>query len=169
MEIIGYKAFNKDLTNRYGRQFEVGEEYTTTGKISFGNDGNGFHFCKNIEDTLRYFDGVDGEVEIAEVIASGNMDKKEDEYNGYYDMYSAEKIKIRRIIERKELVKMFLFRITVERRVCRFIQLFKLTEEEIEMFKLRYASSITIMDAIAYYQEGQKDIYEKRSNKTKKK
>lgn len=168
MDIIGYKAFNKDLTNRYGKKFEVGEEYQTTGKISFGNDGNGFHFCKNIEDTLRYFDGVDNEVVIAEIIASGEMVINEDEYNGYYDMYSAEKIKIHRIIERKELVKMFILRITSEPRVCRFIQLFKLTEEEIKMFKLRYASSISIMDAIAYYQEGQKDVYEKR-NKTKKK
>lgn len=168
MEIIGYKAFNKDLTNRYGKKFEVGEAYQTVGEISFGNDGNGFHFCKNIEDTLRYFDAIEGEVVVAEVIASGEMVKKEDEYNGYYDMYCSEKLKIHRIIERKELVKMFLLRITSEIRVRRFIQLFKLTEKEIEMFKLKYAHSITVMDAIAYYQEGKKDTYEKR-NKVKQK
>jgi hypothetical protein len=168
MGIIGYKAFNVDLTNRYGEKFEVNKTYSTSGPISFGNKGNGFHFCKNIEDTLRYFDAVESEVVIAEVIGTNDIVTAEDEYNGYYDMYCARTIKIHRIIERKELVQMFLLRITSEPRVSRFIQLFKLTEEELEMFKLRYASSIQIMDAIAYYQEGKKDVYEKR-NKVKEK
>ena len=52
MEVKGYKAFNKGLTNRYGRKFEIGKQYSLDGKISFGNDGNGFHFCKNIEEVL---------------------------------------------------------------------------------------------------------------------
>ena len=162
MEVKGYKAFNKGLTNRYGRKFEIGKQYSLDGKISFGNNGNGFHFCKNIEDTLRYFDGVDGEIEIAEVIGSGEIVTNEDEYNGFYDMYSAQRIKINRKIERQEIVNMFLTTITIEPRVVRFIQLFRLTEKEIEMFKLKYAGSIMIMDAIAYYQEGQKDVYEKK-------
>ena len=162
MEVKGYKAFNKGLTNRYGRKFEIGKQYSLDGKISFGNDGNGFHFCKNIEDTLRYFDGVNGKIEIAEVIGSGEIVTNEDEYNGFYDMYSAQRIKINRKIERQELVTMFLTTITIEPRVVRFIQLFRLTKKEIEMFKLKYASSIMVMDAIAYYQEGQNDVYEKR-------
>ena len=168
MGLTGYKAFNKDLTNRYGRKFEVNKSYVTEGKISFGNNGNGFHFCRNIEDTLRYFDGVEDEVVIAEVIASGNMAVHEDEYNGYYDMYSAENIKIQRIIEREELVRMFLTTITSDQRVSRFIQLFKLTDEEIELFKLRYEGSIAILEAIAYYQENKKDVYEKRFNVKKR-
>ena len=49
MEIIGYKCFNKDLTNRYGRKMNVGEKYTANGAVNFGNVGHGFHFCKNIE------------------------------------------------------------------------------------------------------------------------
>lgn len=168
MEVKGYKAFNKGLINRYGRKFELGKKYSTTGEISFGNDGNGFHFCKNIEDTLRYFDATDGEVEIAEVTGLDEIVTKEDEYNGYYDMYVAKTIIINNKIERKKLVNMFLTTITSEPRVIRFIQLFKLTEKEIEMFKLKYASSISIMDAIAYYQEDKKDVYEKK-NKVKQK
>ena len=163
----GYKAFNKNLTNRYGKQFEIGKTYTTTGKVIFGNNGNGFHFCTNVEDTLRYFDGVD-EINITEVTSTGDVDIYNDEYNGYYDMYSAQNITIDRIIERKELVEMFLTTITSEPRVFRFIQHFKLTEEEIEMFKLKYASSIKIMNAIRYYQEGQKDVYEKQYKVKKK-
>ena len=53
--IYGYKCFNSDMTNRYGKKFELGKVYSTDGKVKFGNSGNGFHFCKNIEDTLRYF------------------------------------------------------------------------------------------------------------------
>ena len=67
MEIRGYKAFNKDMTNRYGVEFKVGSVYEVEGDARFGNDGNGFHFCKRLEDTLRYFDGMGDEIQIAEV------------------------------------------------------------------------------------------------------
>ena len=77
-------------------------------------------------------------------------------------MYSAQTITIDKKVDRKELINMFLTTITSEPRVVRFIQLFRLTEKEIEMFKLKYAGSIMVMDAIAYYQEGQTDVYEKR-------
>ena len=82
MEIKGYKAFDNGLINRYGKKFEVDKTYTTEGKISFGNDGNGYHFCQNIEDTLRYFDATEGDVVIAEVTATGDIAECEDEYNG---------------------------------------------------------------------------------------
>lgn len=162
MGIKGYKAFEKGLINRYGMKFEIGKTYNRTGIISFGNNGNGFHFCRNIEDTFRYFNAVDKEIEVAEVTGFGDIVTFEDEYNGYYDLYSSASIKINRVIERKELIEMFLTTITSEPRVIRFIQLYKLTEKELEMFKLKYASSILVMDAIAYYQEGQIDVYEKK-------
>ena len=76
--IIGYKCFNKGLTNRYGYKFEVGKEYIRTGEIKFGNNGNGFHFCKNIEDTFRYFNAMEEEVEICLVIGHGTYEKYED-------------------------------------------------------------------------------------------
>ena len=46
MGIIGYKAFDKGLINRYGTKFEVGKIYIAEGAIKFGNQGNGFHLCK---------------------------------------------------------------------------------------------------------------------------
>lgn len=168
MEIKGYKAFDNGLINRYGKKFEVEKTYTTNGEISFGNDGNGFHFCKNIEDTLRYFDAVESDVLIAEVTGSGDIAQYEDEYNGYYNMYSARTIRIDRIVDRKELVELFLTKITFEERVKRFIQLFKLTEEEIEMFKEKYKDSIRIINAIKYYQEGETDIYAKYNKRIMK-
>ncbi len=168
MEVKGYKAFEKGLINRYGKKFDPGIIYSVSGDISFGNKGNGFHFCERIEDTLRYFDAMNKEIEITEVTGFGKIVTREDEYNGYYDMHSSEKIRIERVIARKEIINMFLTTITTEQRVIRFIQLFKLTDEEREMFKLKYASSINIMNAILYYQEGQKDVYEKAKEKVKK-
>ena len=166
--VYGYKCFNGDMSNRYGKKFIVGKRYKVDGNIKFGVNGNGFHMCKNIVDVFRYYDTGNDDFMLCEVIGSGKIVSYDDEYNGYYDMYSAQNITIDRIIERKELVEMFLTTITSEPRVFRFIQHYKLTEEEIEMFKLKYASSIKIMNAIKYYQEGQKDVYEKQYKVKKK-
>ena len=40
MEIKGYKAFNHDLTNRYGEKFNEGVTYYVNGPIKYGNNGN---------------------------------------------------------------------------------------------------------------------------------
>ena len=168
MEIKGYKAFDNGLINRYGRKFEIDETYTTTGDISFGNNGKGYHFCKNIEDTLRYFDAKTKDIVIAEVTGSEEIVTFNDEYNGYYDMYSARTIKIDRIIDREELIEMFLTKITSELRVMRFIQLYKLTSLEIERFKTRYHKSINILNTISYYQESKLDTYKNQDKIYKK-
>ena len=168
MQVKGYKAFNNGLINRYGTKFELEKTYTTNGKISFGNTGNGYHFCKNIEDTFRYFDVENDDIIVAEVTAFDDIVTHNDEYNGFYDMYSARSIRIDRIIDREELIEMFLNEITSEIRVKRFIQLYKLTKEEIEKFKLKYKNSIDILNTIAYYQEDKKNIYEKHNKSYKK-
>ena len=64
MEIKGYKAFNEDFTNRYNRVFKEDKSYHTDGEISFGLNGKGFHFCKRLEDTLRYFDTFENSIVI---------------------------------------------------------------------------------------------------------
>ena len=45
--------------------------------------------------------------------------------------------------------------------VERFVQYYLLTEEEIALFKDKYSSSIKILQAIAYYREGDKEIYKR--------
>ena len=57
--MLGYKCFNENLTNRYNTKFEIGKIYHVNGNIKFGNNGNGFHICKNLEDTLRYFNSFE--------------------------------------------------------------------------------------------------------------
>lgn len=157
MIVKGYKAFDKQLKNRYGQQFEVGKDYDCLGKAIFGNKGNGYHFCQRLEDTLRYFDGMNDKIQIAEVIGSGNVVECCDEYNGYYDMYVATSIKIVRVLSRKEIIEYFLD--VPDYRIKRFIQGYKLNKKEIDIFKEKYGSNVSILKTIAYYQENQRDIY----------
>lgn len=160
MYITGYKCFNDDLTNRYGMKFSVGKIYIANGAIKFGNRGNGFHMCKNIEDTFRYFDAFNNKVSICEVIGSGKTIKYEDDYYGYFDMYSVEKLKIVKKLNREEIINIGLnlnfFRAE------RFVKGIKLSDEEIKKFKEKFIKNVIVLDAIAYYQENDLDVYKKR-------
>lgn len=157
MQIKGFKAFNKDMTNRYNEEFEEGKEYTISGPLKFGNDGNGFHFCKRMEDTLRYFNAFEEEIKIAAVISNGSVVEYYDDYYGYYDMYATSSIFIEHIYTREEIINKFLKE--HEYSVDRFLKGFKLTKEEINLFKEKYNKNIQILKTIAYYQENNKDIY----------
>ena len=166
-EIHGYKTFNKDRTNRYGRVFIEGKTYQVNDPPKFGNKGKGFHFCKRLEDTLRYFPAMEEEVAIAEVTSLGDYVEYDDEYYGYYDMYSTNKIKINHFLTREEIIKKYLDRPEhqTEDRVIRFLQGFRLTEKEKEMFRLAYAFSERIEQTISYYQDGDKDAYTREKPK----
>ena len=78
------------MTNRYGMKFEVGKIYMACGPIKFGNNGNGFHMCKNMEDTFRYFDSTN--IAVCKVNGFGKKKLYEDEYYGFYDMYTRSKM-----------------------------------------------------------------------------
>lgn len=158
MEVRGYKAFNKNMTNRYGAEFEVGNVYEVEGSAHFGNNGNGFHFCKRLEDTLRYFDAMDDEIQIAEVIGSGSICEYCDEYYGYYDMYSATKLEVVKVLSRNDILKMFLDN-QLSNRVIRFIQGYNLNEYEKMAFRYRYSDDMAILKNIDYYQDGIKDAF----------
>lgn len=157
MEIIGYKCFNENMTNRYGIKFEEGITYIANGEISFGNDGNGFHFCKNLEDTFRYFPANEENVSVCKVKATGKIVSYEDDYNGYYDMYSAEKMEIIKKLSREEVILYGLNLNSI--RVCRFIQGYKLTDSEIELFKEKFNNYTNVLKYIDYYQLNDKDAF----------
>ncbi len=152
----GYKCFNKGLINRYSNKFEVGKEYHCDGVIQFGNEGNGFHVCKRLEDTLRYFDAMNKEVDLTKVRCHGLFDTYEDNYNDYFDMYAYEYMEIIKILTREEIIEYGLQ--LNELAVKRFLSLYKLKEEEIELFKEKY-NNRSVLDTISYYQEGNKDTY----------
>ncbi len=162
-EVHGYKAFNKDRTNRYGIVFEEGNTYKDIGDISFGNSSvAGFHMCKNLEDTFRYFPAMEEEISVAAVTGMGKMVKYDDEYYGYYDMYAVEQIKIDHFLTRKEIIDTFLDdKKVIDDRVCRFVQTFKLNNDEIELFKEKYKNDINVLRYISYYQNNNKDAFVK--------
>lgn len=104
MEIKGYKGFNSNKTNRYGKPFIEGEDYHVDGPISFGNNGNGFHMCTHLSDVFRFFDPND--VVVARVIGSGDV--AEGEYDDwdepYFDMFSVSDIHIEKFLTREEII-----------------------------------------------------------------
>ena len=148
--INGFKCFNKGLINSYGEVFLEGGLYHMSGDIKFQK--NGFHMCRNLEDTLRYFDGFNSEVDIASVQGYGVINKYSDEYNGFYDMYAVEYLKIVHILSRREIIKYVLN--LPPYRVCRFVSLFKLNADEINLFYNVFAKEIEVIKTIEYYQKG---------------
>ncbi len=169
-EVHGYKAFDSNCCNRHGIYFEAGKTYSAIGNISFGVQSTaGFHMCKNMEDTFRYVDADEEEVEIAEVTGRGNIVARNDEYYGYFDMYAVEEITIERFLSRDEIINYFLFGENVnEDRVCRMLQTFKIGAEEIEQFRERYGTNENIITYLEYYQIGDKTAFERRNQYQKR-
>ena len=157
MEVTGYKCFYKDMINNYGKKFSVGKIYVTSNALKQGLNGNGFHMCKNIEDTFRFFDTSKFDINVCKVIGRGNIIEFSDEYNGYYDMYCVEKLEIEKMLSREELINIGLT--LNEIRAERFVSTLSLKPDEIKLFKERYKKYNNILKAIAYYQENDKDVY----------
>lgn len=157
MEIKGYKAFSEDLTNKYGVPFDEGKQYKVSGKISFGNEGNGYHMCTHISDVFRYVDAVSSEVKVAVVIGSGECVCFNDEYEGYYDMYACEEIYIERILTREEVISLMLKQHDFD--VMKFIKTFKMNYNETLLFFSAFKGRIDIEKMLLYYQCGCKDVY----------
>lgn len=151
MEKIGYKCFNKDMTNRYGNKFEIGHTYSVSGEIKFGNSGNGFHFCTNFEDCFRYFSTFDEEISLCLVKGYGNISCYNDEYYGFYDMFCSSNIEIIKEISREEIIQMALH--LNEIRICRFIQLFKLNNNEKNMILEKFKKNKNVLFYMNYYQD----------------
>ena len=107
-EVKGYKAFNCDSTNRYGMPFTEGSTYSVEGDISFGNKGNGYHMCTSLSDVFRYVNATDEDVLVAKVTGSGDRVKFDDNYYGYYDMYSVREITIDKFLTREEVIGIML-------------------------------------------------------------
>ena len=165
----GYKCFNKGLTNRYGIKYEVGKEYHCDKEIKFGNNGHGFHVCKRLEDTLKFFDK---DIDIAYVKCYGTYDKikenKENDYNDNYDMYAFEYMVIEKILTREDII---LYALNLnEERIKKFLMYFKLTSAEKNIFKEKFKNCQYMLNFIAYYQEDDKEAFthhEKRLLKKK--
>lgn len=160
MVIKGYKCFNKGLKAYDDMPFVPGVIYECFDDIKFGK--NGFHMCLNIEDTLRYFNGMEEEVDIALVTGYAPFSVYEDEYNGYYDMYACAKLSVDRILTRKEIME--IVSELPDARFNRFVSGYRLTPEEYDYFKKKYANNAYVLNNLIYYYED-KTIYEKLNSR----
>ena len=156
--VTGYKCFQKGLINQYGKQFEVGKTYHNEEDIKFQKSG--FHMCANLEDTLRYFDTYNEEVDIAKVVGFGNIDEYYDDYNEFYDMYAVEYLKIERVLSREEIIEYGLNLPFL--RAKRFLSLYKLTKEELALFRDKFIKERMLQDTMDYYQDENSKKYIKR-------
>lgn len=161
MEIQGYKSFNIGFTNINGKIFKQGQTYKISGQPKFGPQGNGFHFAKRFEDTIRYSDYSQNkilrDVQIAEVIGRGQIIEGSDEYNGYYDLFAATELTIKRFLNREEILLMA--QSLPVMRLQRFVSLYRLEEEEINLFR---GKDSTLDAYIDYYQKGDKEAFIKK-------
>lgn len=153
----GYKCFNNDMTNIYGDKFEVGKKYFLKGELKIGTRGNGFHIAENLEDTLKYYGALNPDIVVCEVIGGGDILSDWDDYYGFLK-YAVSELEIVRIIPREEIINMALqFN---DERAFRFVQLFKLNEDEIKLFEEKFSSYLRVLKAIEYYQKGNKKVYQ---------
>lgn len=161
--VYGFKAFNEDHTNRYGVLFEAGKTYKTEGTVQFGTKSmGGYHMCQNLEDTLKFFEGLPEDPVVAEVEGFGKIVKYDDETQDYFDMYSVETLKVKRFLSREEMLNLVLSDPDMyDDRVCRFLQGVRLNPAEIEIFKEQFEDSPRVLKTLAYYQENDKDVYDR--------
>ena len=131
--VEGFKCFNKGLINNYGKKFEIGKEYHVDGDIQYGLIGNGFHMCTEMGDTFRYFPADKEEVDLCSCVGWGKTHRIDDEYNGYYNMYSCEYIKLIKLYKRKEIIEHMLTE--SDDSIKKFVLTYKLTLDEIELFE----------------------------------
>ena len=156
-EVKGYKAFNKDSTNRYGKPFTEGETYIVTGDIKFGNDGNGFHMCTSLSDVFRYVNATEEEVLVAKVTGRGKKVCVDDDYYGYYDMYACEEITIDKFLSREEVIEEILNASSYQ--VKKFIVTCKISDEEVVEFLKRFRGDTEVIKALLYYHFGIEEVY----------
>ena len=126
--IEGYKVFDNEFKTMGGIQFSVGMHKHVAGPKKAGpSNGNGFHLCKNFEDTFRY---KSNNPILCEVIGYGVISREYiDEYNEYDGIYACSDIYVKRIIPREEIIEMA--KNLPEYRLQRLISTYEMTDEEI--------------------------------------
>lgn len=163
MEKLGYKVFNKGLINLFGSKVELNHKYSVEGPLKWGgscNDGNGFHFCTYLEDCLRFVsDSLDKEIDVALVKGSGDMIEYWDDYYGNYEMFVARNMEVIKVLSREEIIN-YIFTHNYINTLEKFISGYRLTEDEIKLFKERGLG----LDYIEYYQYGNQKVFEKKFN-----
>ena len=154
--IEGYKVFNSDFTTMGGISFSVGMHRHVDGFIKAGPiDGNGFHLCKNFEDTFRF---IRKNPILCEVIGYGIISQEyTDDYNEYDGIYACSDLYVKRVVSREEIVEMA--KKLDGYRLERIIRTYDMTDEEIEEIE-NVKNDKMLKKFIDYYHRGNKKAFE---------
>ena len=163
--VNGYKSFNKNFETFNNIKMKENQIYKIDDDIKYSKVG--YHFATRLEDTLRYVNGLKEEIIICNIEALGNIDWHDDEYYGYYDLGCTNIIKINNILTREEIIKYIYNK--PEFNIIRFISGYKLTNEELKLFKERYKNNNNILNYIKYYQENDTQVFDRNHKKLTKK
>lgn len=155
---IGYKAFT-NMKDRYNNTYEIGKTYSVKGKIKWQE--NGFHFCKNLEDVFRYYDGFDENTDICLVKGFGTIKTYYDNYFEYYDMYVSSDISIIKKLSREEIIEKVIHKSIFS--ITRLISGYKLTDNEIN-YILENSDFRILKPYINYYQKNDKTAFQRKRN-----
>ncbi len=165
---MAYKVFDKGLVNRYGVKFKEHSTYildTSERGLKFGNNGYGFHYVERLEDGLRYFDGLNNEIDIALVYPLGDTVEGYDEFYEYFNMFVTDKLYIDHVLSREEILDYTLH--ISELSAARLIKGYRLTKDEQDIIKEHFHNDY-INKTIDYYQNNNIHAYDKVKKKVKK-
>ena len=155
--MLGYKAFNEDGTNRYGKVFEIGESYHVDGDIlaRFGKDGNGFYYCTKLADVFRFF--APDDVKVGVVEASGEIDSTIDEYY-YYEIFACSDIKVIKYLTREEILNTIISegRYSIDKAIATY----NFIPEEKDILLDNSRGDYSLACSILWYCYDKKDIFQ---------
>lgn len=158
----GFMCFYEDMTDLQNDSYEIGKTYKEEDK------GKKYVIYENLEDSLRNYHAEINDVIICIVEGLEGGRKIEDTQSEYIERYEFEKIKILKEVPREFIIEYALN--LYEFRLMRFLQSFKLTDEEKDKFRLKFGSDLRMKSTIDYYINGKKDAYkEEIKNKSHKK
>ncbi len=100
-KIEGFKAFTKGLITRQGNKLELYKLYRIEQPPVFMSSG--FHKCKCLEDTLRYFDCSN--IDICKVEGYPAYTTYYDDYTGSDEMYSCQGILLTHLMTPEEIIE----------------------------------------------------------------
>ena len=155
--MIGYKAFNSDGTNRYGKEFKVGRKYHIDGEIvaRFGSEGNGYYYCTHIADVFRFFP-YDEDVKVGVINASGIIDHVYDDYNDY-EIYACSDMRLVNYLTRNEVLQLIILDGSYS--ISKAIKTYKLTDEEKDIVLNNVRGDFSLIEEVLWYCFDKKDIY----------
>lgn len=149
-EIKGFKAFDRNIKNL--------EEGILVSSIKYNEDliNSKFSFAKNMEDSLKFqVNSVNKENPIiAQVTGIGDTRRIDSEYYEFFNLYNSKDILIDKIFTEKEIIEQALN--LSHDRMARFVSMYHLTGEEMQLFKNRH---INVDLAMLYFQKNILDVY----------